>query len=148
VDPAADRDRLRARIAELIADDDLDCNQPNCRHDAETLLRHHWPEGVLTLKHDGHTSEQLGQILAAVRRVEAEVGAPFHPDDSPPPQSRAAAQRALAAWGDDINGAWMAASLIATFEQCRLPDCTLDGLVGQFSIEQCERLYQAAPSTE
>jgi hypothetical protein len=133
-----DRDRLVARIGDLI----------DWHVKGEPLLRGFWPEGVPTLRHEGHTDDELAQILAAVRRVEAEVGAPFHPDDSPPPQSRAAAQRALAAWGDDINGAWMAASLIATFEQCRLPDCTLDGLVGQFSIEQCERLYQAAPSTE
>jgi hypothetical protein len=132
---AADRDKLRARIRDLIGS-----------HIAsQDLLRLYWPAGVPTLKHEGHDDGQLSRILAAVRRVEAEVGAPFHPDDSPPPQSRAAAQRALAAWGDDINGAWFAASLIATFEQCRQPDCTLEGLVAQFSIEQCERLWEAAP---
>jgi hypothetical protein len=133
--PANTRDRLRARIRDLIGS-----------HIAsQDLLRLYWPEGVPTLKHEGHTDDQLAQILTAVRRVEAEVGAPFHPDDGAEPRSRAAAQRALAAWGDDINGAWFAASLIATFEQCRQPDCTLDGLVGQFTIEQCERLYDAAP---
>jgi hypothetical protein len=130
----SDRNKLRDRIGDLIA----------THPEGERWLRQAWPEGVPTLKHDGHTDDQLHLILAAVRRVESEVGAPFHPDDSPPPQSRAAAQRALAAWGDDINGAWFAASLIATFEQCRLPDCTLAGLVGQFTIEQCERLWGAA----
>jgi hypothetical protein len=134
------RDRLRARIADLITEDINDGKRSR-----EFLLRRYWPDGVLTLKHDGHTDDQLAQILTAVRRVEAEVGAPFHPDDGAEPRSRAAAQRALAAWGDDINGAWFAASLIATFEQCRHPDCTLDGLVAQFSIEQCERLWEAAP---
>jgi hypothetical protein len=71
----ANRVVLRARIADLIAE----------HPEAETLLRTHWPEGVPTLKHDGHSDAQLQLILAAVRRVEAEVGAGWHPDDGPPP---------------------------------------------------------------
>jgi hypothetical protein len=69
------RDQLIARIKDVIA------SWPS----ADPLLRRHWPEGVPTLKHDGHTDAQLQLILAAVRRVEAEVGAGWHPDDGPPP---------------------------------------------------------------
>jgi hypothetical protein len=112
---------------------------------AEYLLRLYWPEGVPTLKHDGHSDAQLQLILAAVRRVEAEVGAGWHPDDSPEPRSRAAIQRALDAWADrDQGAAWFAASLIATFEQCRNADATLEELVAQFTIEQADKFHDAA----
>jgi hypothetical protein len=71
------RDQLIARIKDLIAE----------HPEAEPLLRRYWPEGVSTLKHDGHSDAQLQLILAAVRRVEAEVGAGWHPDDGPPPHT-------------------------------------------------------------
>jgi hypothetical protein len=129
----ANRDRLRARVAELVA----------CGNDPE--LRRYWPEGVPTLKHDGHSDAQLQLILAAVRRVEAEVGAGWHPDDSAEPRSRQAIARALNAWkGRDQGAAWFAASLIATFEQCRNADATLEQLVAQFSIEQADKFHDAA----
>lgn len=70
---AATHDRLRARIADLIW----------AGH--EPVVRRHWPEGVAPLSKPGHTDAELEQILAAVRRVEAEVGAPWHPDDGTPP---------------------------------------------------------------
>jgi hypothetical protein len=73
VEYAADRDRLRARVAGLI----------DAGH--EWLLRGRWPDGVVSLKHRGHTSDELAEILAAVRMVEAEVGAPWHADDAGPP---------------------------------------------------------------
>ncbi len=129
------REHLRARMQLLVLD------HPN----AETLLRRNWPEGVPTLKHPGHTDEQLQQILAAVRRVEAEVGAGWHPDDSPDPHSAKAIRRAVDAWaGRDPGTAWFAASLIATFEQCRNADATFEDLVSQFTIEQADRLHDAA----
>jgi hypothetical protein len=100
---------------------------------------------VPTLKHDGHSDAQLQLILAAVRRVEAEVGAGWHPDDSAEPRSRQAIARALNAWkGRDQGAAWFAASLIATFEQCRNADATLEQLVAQFSIEQADKFHDAA----
>jgi hypothetical protein len=73
VEYAADRDRLRARVAGLI----------DAGH--ESLLRRTWPVTIPTLKHDDHTPEQLNMILLVVRRVEAEAGAPWHPDDAGPP---------------------------------------------------------------
>lgn len=199
-----DRDRLRARIKDLIAE----------HPQADPLLRRYWPEGVPTLKHDGHTDAQLQLILAAVRRVEAEVGAGWHPDDGPPPhvntnpraevdyptavvdegptledfevtmlyatiddldtvqlelckqiarethaakrsisvtayptQRRYSIVRAVIAWagsGRTVDEMWLAASNLATFEQCRDPSTTLGGLISQFTIEQADRLYEAA----
>jgi hypothetical protein len=129
---AADPERLRNRISELVL------------HGHELAMRRAWPEGVPTLKHDGHTVEQLIQILDAVRKVEADVGARWHPDDAPEPRSRQAIERALKAWEGREEHAWFHASLIATFEQCRNPDATLEGLVGQFTIEQATRLYEQA----
>jgi len=69
IEYSADRDRLIARIKGLV--------------DAGHIqkMRLWWPIDVPTLKHDGHTAEQLAQILKAVRRVESEVGAQFHADD-------------------------------------------------------------------
>jgi hypothetical protein len=202
------RDRLVARIKDLIFNS----------HDhpgTEAMLRRHWPEGVPTLKHDGHSDAQLQLILAAVRRVEAEVGAGWHPDDGPPPyvntdpraeidyptavapdeggevedylvpmlQSqyddldidgkalccevareaqlagrsisvsqnptvrRWSIARAVIAWagsGRTVDELWLAVSNLATFEQCRDPSATLGGLISQFTIEQSERLYEAA----
>jgi ribosomal protein L28 len=202
VDP---RRKLIARIAELI----------DSYSEGERWLRHHWPEGVPTLKRDGHSDAQLQLILAAVRRVEAEVGAGWHPDDGPPPhvntnpraevayptaaavdeggavddsmlndigarwnalrkmgmvlcqqiasEAHAAGRsisvsanptrrrwsiaRAVIAWaasGRSIDELWLAASNLATFEQCRDPSATLGGLISQFTIEQADRLYEAA----
>jgi len=69
IEYAADRDLLRARIGQL------------CAAGHEQMMRRHWPDDVPTLKHHGHTPEQLAQILKAVRHVESEVGAQFHADD-------------------------------------------------------------------
>ncbi len=74
--PASDRTKLRYRISDLIG------------QGHETEVRRHWPQGVPPLSQDGHTDEQLAQILDAVQRAEAEVGAQFHPDDSPPAEPR------------------------------------------------------------
>lgn len=209
----ADRDRLRARIKDLV--ETYPWLRDNADTSAETLIRRHWPEGVPTLKHDGHSDAQLQLILAAVRRVEAEVGAGWHPDDGPPPhvntnprasieypvaatpdeggradpdaiqalhdahgkldfeqgalvaqiatEARQAGRnlsitqnptvrrwsiaRAVIAWaasGRTLDELWFAASNLATFEQCRDPSATLGGLVSQFTIEQADRLYEAA----
>ncbi len=136
---AAARDKLRARIKQLVAGD----------IHAEALLRHYWPPAVLTLKHQGHSPEQFDRILAAVRRVESEIGAGWHPDDSPEPRSAKAIRRAVDAWaGRDPGTAWFAASLIATFEQCRNADATFEDLVSQFSIEQADRLHDAAQAAQ
>jgi len=70
---AATPDKLRARISELFT----------AGH--EQMMRRHWPEGVPTLKHDGHTADQLARILAAVRSVEALAGFGWHPDDGAQP---------------------------------------------------------------
>lgn len=194
------RDRLRARIKDLV-------DQGH-----ETLIRQFWSEGVPTLKHDGHSDAQLQLILACVRRVEAEVGAGWHPDDGPPPHintnprasvdypkvdegglvsdddmvvldqsyqklsmagqelcrqvaieahqagrvisahasrsvRRWSIARAVIAWaasGRTLDELWFAASNLATFEQCRDPSATLGGLISQFTIEQADRLYDAA----
>lgn len=69
----ADRDHLRARIAELMADGH------------EAVVRQRWPQGVPPLSQDGHTGDQLAAILTAVRHAEADVGATFHPDDNVAP---------------------------------------------------------------
>jgi hypothetical protein len=201
----ANRDRLIARIKALI--------DANVDGGLETLLRRYWPEGVPTLKHPGHSDAQLQLILAAVRRVEAEVGAGWHPDDGPPPHvntnpraevdyptavvdeggpiedylvtmlevtlddldddgrelcrqvaaeahqagrvisahasrsvRRWSIARAVIAWaasGRTVDDMWLAASNLATFEQCRDPSATLGGLISQFTIEQADRLYEA-----
>lgn len=70
---AANPHKLRARIAELVA----------AGH--EQMMRRHWPADVPTLKHDGHSDDELRRILAAVRSVEALVGASWHPDDGAQP---------------------------------------------------------------
>jgi hypothetical protein len=130
---AADPEHLRQRVKELV----------DAGH--EQAMRRAWPEGVPTLKHGPHSYEQRCQILAAVRRVEAEVGAGWHPDDGAPPQSRQAIARAMDAWKDrDQGAAWFAASLIATFEQCRNADANLEELVAQFTIEQADKFHDAA----
>lgn len=72
---AATPDKLRARIAGLVA----------AYPDAADKLRTWWPADTPTLKHDGHTVDQLDGILRAVRLVEANVGAPWHPDDGAAP---------------------------------------------------------------
>jgi hypothetical protein len=207
-----ERERLRDRIQLLLADDMLDGRT----REREDLLRRHWPEGVPTLKHDGHSDAQLQLILAAVRRVEAEIGAGWHPDDGPPHKVPAARSgdaeasagglpvdeggmvdegdvaalhqshgaldyeqgalvaqiakeardagrtlsvaihptlrrwsiaRAVIAWaasGRSVDELWLAASNLATFEQCRDPSATLGGLISQFTIEQANRLWEAA----
>lgn len=66
---ASNRDRLRERIRSLMNDGH------------EELVRKAWPQGVPPLSKDGHTTEQLEAILAALRKVEADVGAQFHDDD-------------------------------------------------------------------
>ncbi len=132
---AADPDKLRVRIGDLFTAGHGD------------MMRRHWPHGVRGLGGDnrGHTPDDLKRILAAVRWVESLVGASWHPDDSPDPRSAKAIRRALDAWADrDPGTAWFAASLIATFEQCRNADATFEDLVGQFSIEQADRLHDAA----
>ena len=97
------------------------------------------------MKHTGHTDDQLARILAAVRSVEAQVGASWHPDDGAGPSVRLAQKRALKAWeGRHPDECWFAASLIATYAQCMNPDVTLEAFVGQFTIEQADRLYLAA----
>lgn len=75
---ASNRDRLRDRIGGLIA----------AGH--EDRVRAAWPHGVPPLSKGGHTTEQLEAILAAVRKVEADIGAQFHDDDlvSTNPQPR------------------------------------------------------------
>lgn len=65
----ADRTNLRARIELLMM-----------AH-GDTALRNAWPAGVPPLSQEGHTTDDLERILAAVRNVEAAVGAPFHDDD-------------------------------------------------------------------
>ncbi len=69
----AERDRLRNRVKDLV----------DAGH--AQRIRAAWPDGVPTLVRPGHTPEQLAEIFDAVRRVEAEVGFGFHPDDAPPP---------------------------------------------------------------
>lgn len=129
------RNELRDRIRELI----------RWHPEAETLLRQRWPDGVPTLKHDGHTDDQLEQILAAVRYVEKQVGADWVEGDV---TSRSGAiNRARKAWKDagrSDDDMWFSATMIATYEQCRNPDATLDGLIRQFTIEQADRLYEQA----
>lgn len=66
---ASNRDRLRERIRSLMNDGH------------EELVRKAWPQGVPPLSKDGHTTEQLEAILAALRKVEADIGAQFHDDD-------------------------------------------------------------------
>ena len=112
-----------------------------CGH--ETVMRQHWPPGIPTLKHDGHSLVELEQILIAVRRVETEVGAGWVPNDV---TSRSGAiNRARQAWKQrDEHELWVAAAQVATVEQCRDPDITIDALIAQFSIEQANSLYEAA----
>ncbi len=132
-----DRNRLIARVKALVDAGHI------------KLVRLWWPLEVPTLKHEGHTPEQLDLILAAVRKVEAEVGAGWHPDDSPEPHSAKAIRRAVDAWaGRDPGTAWFAASLIATFEQCRNADATFEQLVASFTIEQADRLHDAAQAAQ
>lgn len=116
--------------------------------EAEALLRRDWPAGVPTLKHHGHTAEQLNNILSLIRRVEAEVGAGWFPGDVT--SRKGYIDRARKAWADsgrDEAELWFAATVLATYEQCKDPDCTLDGLIRQFTIEQAERLREQASAT-
>jgi len=49
-------------------------------------LANSWPEGVPGLKTDhAHSLEELIAIMSAVRSIEDETSAPFHPADAPPP---------------------------------------------------------------
>jgi hypothetical protein len=201
--PAASPDKLRPRIAELIRDGH------------EDALRRAWPQGVPPLSKDGHTADDLAAILAAVQRVEADISAPFHPDDSPPAlersstptspvvgerraadegaslsagarqaveqrfyglnaaakanvarvakeandadrsisvsafptERRAAIAMALLAWADDLDGLFVAASLVADDDQTADADTTLGGLLGSLTIEQANRLRDATSTT-
>ncbi len=75
VEPAANVDRLRNRIAAIVA----------AGH--EQMMRNHWPDSVPTLKHAGHTDDDLKRILAAVRSVESLAGMCWHEDDGPAPHT-------------------------------------------------------------
>jgi hypothetical protein len=156
---------------------------------------------VPPLSKEGHTDEQLGEILWAVRATERHVGAGWHPDDGAQPQPQVETEihvrqeaiyalnaaynaldeqgrilcaqiageahqagrsisvsadptlrrwsiaRAVIAWaasGKSVDELWMRAAMLATFDQCADADATLGGLISQFSIEQADRLHDAA----
>lgn len=67
--PAARRERLIARIGELV----------NAGHGPRLLTA--WPPGVPGLTASTHTDDELAAILATVQRVSDEAGLPWHDDE-------------------------------------------------------------------
>lgn len=59
-----------------------------------------WPAGVPTLRHDGHTLEQVEQIRTIVSQVEAAFGVPF---GQPDPLAEAAAPEVRTALADRLS---------------------------------------------
>jgi hypothetical protein len=74
-----------------------------------------WPEGVPTFKQGGHTSGDADKIAAFLRRIEAQVEAPF---PSAPPTEKPAKVREIAAEPSKLDeGAQMPAEAIAALAE-------------------------------
>jgi hypothetical protein len=67
------RERLVAQVRRLVE------QYPDAARD----LAQRWPLGVPTLKHDGHTDQQLGQIAAVLQQVEGVHRIPFADEPDP-----------------------------------------------------------------
>jgi hypothetical protein len=88
-----------------------------------------------------------GRVLCAQIASEAHQAGRSISVTANPTVRRWSIARAVIAWagsGRSVDELWLAASNLATFEQCRDPSATLGGLISQFDIAQADRLYEAA----